>query len=278
MGFVGGQRGRHHRWRQTGLQMLLLVVLPLHHVHGAFAVVVLVFGAGAQRRPLRGSGRGGHGAGHHAVDAGGRGHAGRGSGVRFFRGRRTVGGRGRCGGRGGGSGCGRGFRPAAATAAAHEYGRSAAAGRGGRGRGHVVDEQAAGPALGFPVVRRVDHEQRFDFAPDRRFRRAGHLVLDAAVHVQRHVEILHQVTGGRAGRPGTGRTRPAGRRRRRRRRAATAARGTGGRDHCGRGDAGRGGQRARVRPVARDHRLVVARSGVQSHRVRTTTRDCEIVR
>lgn len=230
------------------------MVLTLHNVHGAFAVVVLVLGAGAQRRPLRRSGRGGHGSGHHAVDAGGRGHAGRRSGVRFFRGWRTVGGRGV-------RGCGRGFRPAA-TAAAHEHGRSAAAGRGGRGRGHVVDEQAAGPTLGFPVVRRVDHEQRFDFASDRRFCRTGHLVLDATVHVQRHVEVLDQVTGGRAGRPGTGRPGTAGRRR-----AATAATsGTGGRDHRGRGDAGRGGQRARVRPVARDHRLVVARSGVQSHR------------
>lgn len=194
---------------------MLLVVLPLHHVHGPFAVVVLVLlGAGAQRRPLGRSGRSGHGTGHHAVDAGGRGDAGRGTGVRFFRGRRTVCGvRGRSGSGGGGcDGRGRGFGPAAiaaaaaAAAAAHEHGRSAAAGRGGRGRGHVVDEQAAGPALGLPVVRRVDHEQRFDFAADRRFCRAGHLVLDAAVHVQRHVEVLDQVPGRRAGRPGTGRT------------------------------------------------------------------------
>lgn len=240
---VGGQSGRHHRRRQTGLQVLL--VLPLDHVQGAFAVVVLVLGAGAQRGPLGRASGGGHGAGDHAVNAGrgGRGHSGRRSGVRFFRGRRSVGSV-RDGGPAAdatGGGCGRGCRG------------SAPAGRRGRDGGHVVDEQAAGPALGLPVIRRVDHEQRLDLAAYRRFGRAGHFVLDATVDVQGHVEVLDAVPGRPAagpGRSGTGRRR--------------TARGSGGSGHHQGGrHAGGGGQRARVRgPVARDHRLVVTRSGV----------------
>lgn len=91
MGFVGRQSCRQHGWRQTGLQVLL--VLPLDHVQGAFAVVVLVLGTRAQRWPLGRAGRGGHGTGHHAVNtgSGGRGDAGRRSSVRFFSGWRTVG-------------------------------------------------------------------------------------------------------------------------------------------------------------------------------------------
>lgn len=250
MGFVGGQGGRHHRRRQTGLQVLL--VLPLDHVQGAFAVVVLVLGAGAQRGPLGRTGGGGRGAGHHAVNAGpgGRGHSGRRSGVRFFRGRRPVGVRDH-------------RRPTATDRGRGGHRRPAPAGRRGRGGGHVVDEQAAGPALGFPVIRRVDHEQRLDLATHRRLGRAGHFVLDAAVDVQGHVEVLDAVPG----RPGTGPGRPGPRRRR-------SARGTRGRGHHQGGrHAGGGGQRAGVRrPVARDHRLVVTRSGVQSHRVRRRRR------
>lgn len=93
MGFIGRQGGGHHGRRQTRLQMLL--VLPLDHIQGTFAVEVLmmVLGTGAKRRPLRGTGRGGHGASNHAVYAGGRGgrgDAGRRASVLLFRGWRTV--------------------------------------------------------------------------------------------------------------------------------------------------------------------------------------------
>jgi len=241
---VGRQGGRHHRRRQTGLQVLL--VLPLDHVHGAFAVVVLVLSAGAQRGPLGRASGGGHGAGDHAVNSGrgGRGHSGRRSGVRFFRGRWSV----------------SGARDGRSTAYATDSGRggcgcrgSAPAGRRGRGGGHVVDEQAAGPALGLPVIRRVDHEQRLDLAAYRRFGRTGHFVFDATVDVQGHVEVLDAVPGRPAagpGRSGSGRWR--------------STRGSGGRGyHQGGWHAGGGGQRAGVRgPVSRNHRLVVTRSGV----------------
>jgi len=187
VGFVGGQGGRQHRRRQTGLQMLL--VLPLHHVHGALAVVVLMFRVGAQRGPLGRTGRGGHGAGHHAVDTGrgGRRHAWRRSGVRSFRGRRTVG-----DDRGGVRDV-RGGPIVGGAYARDGRQRSAPAGqRSGRG-GHVVDEQATGTALGLSVIRRMDHEQRFHFTAHRRFGRTGHFVLDAAVHVQGHVEVLDAI-------------------------------------------------------------------------------------